>query len=239
MFKYFFNIIILIMLYICSTPIGNLNDVSFRLIETLKKCEFIVCEDTRRCKILLKKFNIKNKKIIICNEFNEKKIKNKIISLLKKDKEIALISDSGTPLISDPGFEVVREAIRNNIKITSIPGPCSLISALTISGLPTNKFAFYGFLPKSINKRKKIFESLKESNITSIFFESPHRIIPTLKIINEILKDRLIVLVKELTKMHEKVIRGNANEIINLINKDKKLIKGEFVLLIAPKGYKI
>jgi 16S rRNA (cytidine1402-2'-O)-methyltransferase len=229
-------------LYIVATPIGNLQDITLRAIETLKSADFIVCEDTRRTgnliNLLIGKENL-NAKYISYFEHNEEQKIPEIINLLSQDKNIALVSDSGTPLISDPGYKLVRECINNDINVISIPGPSSLISGLIASGLPTDKFTFLGFLPKSSGKRMKLLsfskEALEKVQTTIIIFESPFRLLKTLSEIKSVFGEISIVVCRELTKMHEEVRRGKPSELIEYY--EKKGVKGEIVLLFNTKSY--
>lgn len=215
------------MLYIISSPIGNLEDITFRAIRILSLVDYILSEDTRKTSILLKKYNIK-KPLFSFHKFNERFKEDKIIKDLENKQEIALISDAGTPLISDPGFSLVKKCIEKKIEITSIPGPCSIITALTLSGLNPISFQFLGFFPKK-PKDRDIQKILTFKGI-SIFFESNKRILKTLKILQKHEKNLYIVLARELTKKFEECIRGHLDEILNIIS--KKNIKGEIVLLI-------
>lgn len=217
-------------LYIVSTPIGNLGDITLRALDTIKIVELILAEDTRRTYILLKCHNIANKPLMSYNDYNKKKRTIFAINLLKQGKPVALVSDSGTPCISDPGFYLVRECIRNNIAVIPIPGASSIIAALVCSGLPSDSFSFYGFLPKSKNKRLAFFESIKESSQTIIFFESPYRIKATLEIMNGAIPTHTLVIARELTKKFEEFIRGTVTNVHNTC-KDKD-IKGELVVLL-------
>lgn len=235
-------------LYLVATPIGNLEDITIRAIKTLFSVDIILCEDTRRTGQLINnlKFQIPNTKyqintnyiknpkfISFYDEVEEKRIPE-IIELLEQGTDIALVSDSGTPLIADPGYKLVRECLKRNIKVVSIPGPTSLISALISSGLPPDQFLFLGYLTASQTKRKKLLKNLKlligSSLIhpTVIFFESPHRIIESLSDIMEVYGDIEIVLCRELTKIHEEIWRGKVSEGIKHFTNPK----GEFVLLI-------
>lgn len=219
------------MLFIVSTPIGNLKDISYRAVDVLKSVDVILAEDTRRTKILLKEYEIENKKLISFNDFNKEGRTKTAIKLLKEGKNIALCSDSGTPGISDPGFYIVREAVKNDIEISSIPGACAFVSALVCSGLPTDKFGFFGFLPKKEKKLIELFVNIKNTgNYTYIFYESPHRILKTLEIMKEIIPDKQVVIARELTKKFEEFVRGSAKEVFDKLH-DKK-IKGEIVILI-------
>ncbi|MBU0756857.1 MAG: 16S rRNA (cytidine(1402)-2'-O)-methyltransferase [Nanoarchaeota archaeon] len=220
------------MLYLVATPIGNLSDITLRAIETLKNCELILAEDTRRTGILLKRYDIANR----MESFNDnnKEIKTKrIVPLLKQEKDIALVSDSGTPGISDPGFYLTRECIREQIAVSPIPGASAFISALIASGLPTDRFAFYGFLPKKPGKLKKILEEIKIREETSIFYESPHRIRKVIDTMCEVIPGRTVVLAREITKKFEEFIRGTPAEIREMTKEHS--LKGEFVVLIGKK----
>jgi len=216
------------MLYIVSTPIGNLKDITFRAIDTLREVDLILAEDTRRTGILLKRWLIKDKQIISYNDANKTRVTKQAIELLRQGKDLALVSDSGTPGISDPGFYLIREAIKYNIQISPIPGPTALISALVCSGLPTDKFEFYGFIPKKQSQKEKFFKNLKDTTV--IFYESPHRIIKTLKTMNNIIPEKNIVIARELTKKFEEFIRGTVKGVYNKL-KDKEL-KGEIVVIL-------
>ena len=197
-------------LYIISTPIGNLGDITKRAIDTLKKLDILLVEDTRVSGKLLKNFDIEVK-MVSFNEYSEKTKTASAISLLKEGKIVGIISDAGTPLISDPGFLLVREAVKNGIQITAIPGPTALIYALSVSGLPVDKFIFLGYLPKKEGKRINNLKNLKKTSeyitATVIFYESPYRLLPTLKNIYEVFGNIDIVVCRELTKMHEEVLR--------------------------------
>ena len=216
-------------LYLVSTPIGNLQDITFRAIDTLKKSEYILCEDTRISKILLEKYEIKSK-LISNHKFNEKKNLSRIIKLLKEGSIISLISDAGTPVVSDPGTFLVNECIKNNLEIIPIPGPSSVLSAISISGF-SEKFLFYGFFPE---KRKTLIEDLKElSNFNNsiVFFISPkkiNRIIPFLK---ENFSGRKILICREMTKYYEEFIRSD----IDLLDQLNFELKGELTLVISEK----
>lgn len=217
------------MLYIVSTPIGNLKDITLRAIDTLREVDLILAEDTRRTKILLREYMIKDKQIISYNDINKTGVAKQAIELLKQGKNLALVSDSGTPGISDPGFYLIREAVKYNIQISPIPGPTAIISALVCSGLPTDKFGFFGFLPKKESKKREVFEWIsKTDNLTFIYYESPHRILKTLRLMNEIIPEKNIVIARELTKKFEEFIRGKVKGVYQKVKK----IKGEIVLVI-------
>ena len=222
-------------LYIISTPIGNLSDISSRALEILSSVNLIAAEDTRVSRKLLNHYKIKNK-LISYNDFNENFKAESLLGLLKNDKNIAVISDAGTPCISDPGYRIVNMALMNNIKVISIPGATSLIAALSISGLPSDKFFFEGFLPKKkgLNKRMKILSKL---DATIIIFESPKRVVKTLNKILDFMGDRVVSLCKEITKIHETTYFGRISEVLDKISQNT--IKGEFVVMVAKEGYEI
>jgi 16S rRNA (cytidine1402-2'-O)-methyltransferase len=219
-------------LYIVSTPIGNLKDITLRALEILKSVDLIACEDTRHTGLLLNHYNIKNK-LTSFYEYNKKERTPEIISLLKQDKSVAIVSDAGTPGISDPGYYLIREAIKENLSVIPIPGPSALLAALVVSGLSSDRFAFEGFLQKREGRKCKKLESLKTELRTMVFYDSPYRVINTLKDILEILGDRNIVLERELTKKFETVMRGKTSEILHEL--ENKKIKGEIVLVV--EGY--
>ena len=219
-------------MYIISTPIGNLGDITKRAIDTLRNLDILLVEDTRVSGKLLKNFDIEAK-MVSFNEYSEKTKTASIISLLKEGKTVGIISDSGTPLISDPGFLLVREAIKNDIKVIAIPGPTALIYALTVSGLPTDKFIFLGYLPKKEGKRTNILKNLKKTSdyitTTVIFYESPYRLLATLRNIGEVFGDIDVVVCREMTKMHEEVLRESVPKLIEHFS--TITLKGEFTLL--------
>ncbi|MCX8095181.1 MAG: 16S rRNA (cytidine(1402)-2'-O)-methyltransferase [Caldisericia bacterium] len=217
-------------LYIVSTPIGNLSDITIRALKILREVEIILCEDTRVTIKLLNRYRIKNKKLISYFEGNEAKRKDEIIDLLKKGKNVALVSDAGTPCVSDPGEVIVKEAIKHGILIEVIPGPSSIISSLIISGLKTTPFIFLGFFPRKKGEIEDLINKYFFINGTIIFYESPHRILKTLKILKEKFPERNISIIKELTKINEKVYRGKLKEVFYEIEKSE--IKGEYVILI-------
>jgi 16S rRNA (cytidine1402-2'-O)-methyltransferase len=222
-------------LYIVSTPIGNLEDITLRALRILKEVDLIAAEDTRHTSHLLKHYDI-HTPLTSYFEGNELKKKEFILSKLKHGDRIALVSDAGTPGISDPGFRLIQLAIENQIPVVPIPGPSALISALSIAGLPTDAFLFKGFLPHKSKKRQDLLKQLKEVRETLIFYESPHRLAETLKDILETLGDREMVLTRELTKVYEEVLRGRVSQIRSQIGERK--LKGEITLVIEGKTRK-
>jgi len=221
-------------LFIVSTPIGNLKDITLRAIDTLKEVDLIACEDTRHTKKLLSHYGISTP---TTSYFEHNKIKKGeyLVSLLKEDKNVALVSDSGTPGISDPGYKIINLAIENEIPVTIIPGPCAFVSALVLSGMPTDSFIFLGFLSFKGAKRRKQLEALKKEKRTIILYESPHRLVKTLGDILDILEDREIAIARELTKMFEEALRLKVSEAIQHFTKTPP--RGEFVLIIKGACY--
>ena len=225
-------------LFIVSTPIGNLEDITYRAVDTLKNVDLILAEDTRHSAKLFSHFQI-SKKLIAFHDHNEKSQYMKIIEKLKDGLNIALISDAGTPLINDPGFNLVRSAKQENINVVPIPGPSSPIAALSASGLPADSFTFLGFVPTKDSERINFLEKLKYSSGTSIFFESPSRILKTTKLIKEIFgSKRNVCLAKEISKIHETIITGDIDEIIHYLEESSDHQKGEFVVLVGGLNYK-
>jgi 16S rRNA (cytidine1402-2'-O)-methyltransferase len=222
-------------LYIVSTPIGNLKDITFRAIETLKEVDFILCEDTRTSGNLLKHLEIK-KELISLNAFNESKKIDFIVNRILSKQTAALITDAGTPAISDPGVRLVSTCINKGIEVISIPGATALIAALSISGLPTDSFVFEGFIPQKKGRQTKL-KSLAEEKRTIILYESMHRIEKLINELNQHLPDRFIVVCREITKKFEETWRGFPKDIKESL--DQKTIKGEFVVVIAPKDWKV
>ena len=220
------------MLYVICTPIGNLNDFSLRSINTLNSVDKIFAEDTRVAAKLFQHHNIKRKTLPF-HEHNEKEVSSKIIKLIKSGESIAFLSDAGAPLISDPGYPLIQKCVEEDITFTVLPGPSALINAVILSGLPSNKFVFMGFLPKQIEGRKKIAMKFKNSDITHIFFESAKRISKTIDIFLEVLGPNIQVSIcREMTKEFESIFRGSLFEIKNKIITKKITLLGEFVLLL-------
>lgn len=226
-------------LYIVATPIGNLQDITLRAIETLKKVEVIACEDTRKTGILLKTLGIQRENINLISYYEQNEISRipEILNALKNDISVALISDAGTPAISDPGFKLIRECVKEGIRVESIPGASSVISSLVVSGLPTDKFIFLGYPPRKPGHRVKFFENIKDSykfiESTVIIFEAPHKILNTLGEMLEVFGDINIVVERELTKIHEEVRREKISE--SITHFEKITPKGEFVILFNLK----
>jgi 16S rRNA (cytidine1402-2'-O)-methyltransferase len=216
-------------LSIVATPIGNLKDITFRAMETLKTVDLIACEDTRHTKKLLLHYGITTP---TTSYFEHNKIKKGeyLIGLLKEGKNVALVSDSGTPGISDPGYNIINLAIKNNVALTVIPGPCAFIVALVQSGMPTDSFVFEGFLPNKSGKRRNYLKLLKDEKRTMIFYESPHRLLKTLADIQDILGDRDIVISRELTKVFEETLRMKVSSVIQHFTKNPA--RGEFILIL-------
>lgn len=213
-------------LSIVSTPIGNLGDITLRAIKTISSADAILCEDTRHTGQLLHLLNIKNSRLIRFDDHTEQNSLPEIIELLQSDKHIALVSDAGTPLISDPGFRIVRECIKRGIAVESVPGPTAAIAALTVSGLPVNHFLFLGYPPEKSSHRSKLFASLPKDT-TIIFYCAPHKLIQTLEDMKNTLGDINIVITRELTKIHEEVWRGTLLETLTHFPNPQ----GEFILL--------
>ena len=218
-------------LYLVATPIGNLDDITLRAINTLKEVDFIAAEDTRHSLKLLNHLGI-SKPLISYHRHNEDVKSELLIEKLKDNKNIALITDAGTPGISDAGEEIVKQCIENEIKIVPIPGACAFVNALICSGLDTTEFTFLGFLPLNKKNRKEQLEKIKSCKSTSILYEAPHKLTSTLKDLAEILDDRKIVLAKEITKIHEDFIYGTAKELLEKLDNPK----GEFVILIEKSN---
>ena len=220
------------MLYIVSTPIGNLKDITFRAVETLQNCDLIAAEDTRHTRKLCNHYEIKTP-LTSYFDHNKSVKTDKIIKLLKEGKDVSLVTDAGTPGISDPGYRLINVAKENDIPITVVPGSTALIAALTLSGLPCDRFVFEGFLPVKSNARRKRLEELKGEGRTIIFYESPHRILKSLKDIEDVLDNPEITVVRELTKKFEEVKRGRANQLGDHFQENSP--RGEFVTLFNLK----
>ena len=222
-------------LFVVGTPIGNLEDITLRAISTLQNVDLILAEDTRNSKKLLSAHNIDTKMMSYHEHSNEKETK-RIISLLLDGKNLALISDAGTPTISDPGYGLIRDCIKKEIKIIPIPGASAITTAMSVSGLPSDSFTFFGFLPQKKGRIKKIKELLKVDN-TIILFESPFRLVKTLNQLKEYLGNRSVVVGRELTKLYEEIIRGNLEDVIKYFSKSN--VKGEIVIMIGKDDDRI
>lgn len=219
-------------LYIVATPIGNLKDITLRAVDVLKQVDLIACEDTRHTKKLTSHYNINT---LLTSYFEHNKLKKAkyIIGFLKEGKSVALVSDAGTPGISDPGYRLIKDAIENNINVTVIPGPSAIISSLVVSGLPTDRFFFEGFLSNKSAARRKRLETLKHVKRTIIFYESPHRLIKCLNDMLDIFGNITAVCTRELTKKFEEIKRAPLKELISHFQEKKP--KGEFVILVNSR----
>lgn len=222
-------------IYLVATPIGNLSDMSVRAIDTLKNVDIIACEDTRNTIRLLNHFDIKAP-LTSYHEYNKIDKAYELCEKVKAGKDIAFVSDAGMPAISDPGYELVDIAYKEGLCVTVIPGASAVVSALAISGISSRRFSFEGFLPSDKNEKKQILAELSEESRTIILYEAPHRLIKTLKEIFEYLGDRRVSIVRELTKLHEEVLRGNLSNIIADYESEKVAIRGEYVLVIEGKS---
>lgn len=220
------------MLYLIATPIGNLNDISLRALETLRQVDVVASEDTRKTGLLLKHFDI-HKPQISFHEHNEQRVGTRIEELLKQGQSVAVVSDAGTPGISDPGFSLVRRAIEAQIEFTMIPGPAAFVMALVLSGLPVHSFTFRGFPPRKTVGRQKFFQVDKDAPHTLIYYESPYRLESFLRDALEVFGDRPAAIANDLTKLFEKVERGTISTLLSSVEQTK--LKGEFVVLIAGK----
>lgn len=221
-------------LYLIPTPIGNLDDITIRSLNTLKTVDVILCEDTRDTGLLLSHYDIK-KKLVSCHEYNEDKIIDKVVSMLKDGLNIGLVTDQGTPIISDPGYIVSRGVIDAGFNVISLPGATAFVPALTSSGIEPSPFLFYGFLNSKSSKQKTELKSLKDLKYTIIFYESVHRMKETLGNMLEILGDRNIAVCRELSKIHEEIVRDNISNIIPLVD----TMKGEFVIVVEGNKKKV
>lgn len=218
-------------LYIVATPIGNIKDISFRAIEVLENVDFIICEDTRVTNILLKNYNIK-KPLLVYNDHSDQVMRNKILSLLDEGKNLALVSDAGTPLISDPGYKLIQVLHKNNITVNAIPGSCSVIAALSIAGVATDRFMFMGFLPAKVNAKSAVFAEVQAIKTTLVFFEASNRLLETLGVIEDYFANRKVAIVREITKIYEEVVKGSAAQVAQYFNDHPDKLRGEIVLII-------
>lgn len=218
-------------LFVVGTPIGNLEDITFRALRTLKEVDLIACEDTRRTQHLLNHYAIKTPTASY-HEHNELTCAPELIIQLEQGSHIALVSDAGMPVISDPGYRLVSLAIRHNIPVIPIPGASAFVAALAAAGLPVDKFRFLGFLPRKKAARRKALEELRGASKTLVFYEAPHRVIEMLEDIRDVLGDPPVVVAREVTKVHEEFLRGSASEVWARLK--KKPVKGEMTVLVAP-----
>lgn len=218
-------------LYLVATPIGNLEDITLRALRVLRECDVVAAEDTRRTGQLLKHFEL-SKPLLSYFQFNEARRSEEIIARLARGEKVALVTDAGSPGISDPGERVVKAAIAAGFRVESVPGPCALVAGLTASGLPTDEFHFIGFLPHKSGQRRNRLESLKAFAGTLVLYESPYRIEKLLGELNEAFPDRNVVLARELTKKFEEYLRGQPAELLELAR--KRSLKGEFVVMVGP-----
>ena len=220
-------------LYVVATPIGNLEDITLRALDILAAVDVIAAEDTRRTRVLMSRYSL-DKPLLTLQEHNEEQKAPKLVERLCRGESIALVSDAGTPLLSDPGFRLVRLASEAGIEVVTVPGPSSITAALSISGLPTDRFTFEGFLPSRHTARVKCLSALKSEPRTLVFFESSHRIRESLEDLAEVLGEaRAVALCREMTKQFETVLRGSLGEVGQQVNSDQNQRKGEFVLVVA------
>jgi len=221
-------------LYLVATPIGNLEDTTHRALRVLREVDLVACEDTRHTRVLLNRYGIKTKTISY-HEHNERERADQLCKLLEAGQSIAIVSDAGTPLISDPGFRVVNAAIERGINVVPIPGPAAFVSALAASGLPCDQFFFAGFLPPRTKARRARLEELRAVPATLIFYEAPHRIAAALKDARDVIGDRKAVVARELTKLHEEIARGSLSELVDRFS-IAGAARGEMVLMISSEA---
>ena len=222
-------------LYVVATPIGNLNDITFRALEVLKSVDIIACEDTRQSLKLLNHYDIK-KKLVAYHKFNEGEKYSSLIDDLKNDKDIAIITDAGTPCISDPGYVLIREAHKNNINVIGIPGASAVVTALSISGLDTSEFSFVGFLPTDNTKFKEQIDKIINSEIkTFVIYESPKRLLKLVEKLKEIFNNSKLFIASDLTKIHERNFYGKIEDVYNNISNDPNIEKGEYVIILEKE----
>jgi 16S rRNA (cytidine1402-2'-O)-methyltransferase len=221
-------------LHVVATPIGNLGDITIRALATLAAAETVLCEDTRTSGKLMERFAIRTR-LSPYHEHNAQKVRPEILERLGQGAAIALISDAGMPLVSDPGYRLVNEAVALGIPVTACPGPSAVLTGLALSGLPTDRFLFAGFVPQKQGERKRLFAEFARLKATLIFFESPHRIIETLHDLGAALPGRNVAVTRELTKLHEEVLRGTPEEIAAQLE-SRASVKGEITLLVGPPG---
>ncbi|MFK5954635.1 MAG: 16S rRNA (cytidine(1402)-2'-O)-methyltransferase [Desulfobacterium sp.] len=218
-------------LYVVATPVGNLEDITFRAVRILKEVDLIAAEDTRHTARLLSHYNIKNS-VISCHEHNEVQRLDLLLDKLSQGKNIALVSDAGTPTISDPGYQLVKKVAQEGIRVVPIPGPSAAIAGLSVSGLPTDSFLFMGFLHRKKGRRQSALQGVKDEVATLIFYESPRRIIVLLEELISILGDRPAMVAREITKIHEEFLRGSLSQILGILQ-SRPSVKGECVIFVA------
>lgn len=219
-------------LYIVPTPIGNMDDITIRAINTLKGSDLILCEDTRVTKPLLQKYDI-IAKLSVYNDYSDNNTRLKILNRIKEGKIISLVSDAGTPLIADPGYKLIDFLRAEGVHVDVLPGACSVISALCLSGMPTDQFMFLGFMPRKLAAQESLLKEIAISSATCIFFENPKRIVETLNMINQVLGTRICAIVREISKIYQEVLKGSCLELMKLLK--TKEIKGEVVLLLQSE----
>jgi 16S rRNA (cytidine1402-2'-O)-methyltransferase len=219
--------------YLVATPIGNLDDLSARAAETLRSVDCVLAEDTRKARVLLGRLGIRVE-VRSYHDHNEARMIPAIVREIKDGTRFALIADAGTPLVSDPGYQLVRRLAAEGIAVTAIPGPCAVTTALVLSGLPPDRFTFYGYVPRKAGERDGLIREAAESPYTSIFYESPHRILKTLEACARILGEREVVIARELTKLHEEVLRGTAAELLARFETAQP--RGELTVLVRGLG---
>lgn len=220
-------------LFVVATPIGNIGDVSQRALQTLQEVELVAAEDTRNTGLLLKRLGL-SRQMVALHEHNERAQTERLLALLTAGQSIALVSDAGTPLINDPGFRLVDAALEGGIRVVPIPGPSSIITALCVSGQPTDRFCFEGFLPSKSTQRKRVLRALADETRTMVFFESPHRVLDSLRDFVDVFgTDRSITVARELTKKFETVKRGSLEGVVHWMSSESMQTRGEFVLVVA------
>lgn len=219
-------------LYVTATPIGHLGDVTLRALATMAAVDILLCEDTRTTGKLLERYGIRTR-LMAYHEHNAAKVRPAILRALGEGQAIALVSDAGMPLVSDPGYRLVGDCVAEAIPVTAIPGASAVLMALALSGLPTDRFAFLGFLPTRSGERKKLLTEFMGVKATSIAFESPHRVVDALADVEDVLNNRRVAVSRELTKLHEEVLRGTAHE-VRAILAARPSVKGEITMVIAP-----
>ena len=219
-------------LYIVATPIGNLGDMTLRGLDTLKKVDVIACEDTRNTMHLLTHFGI-SKRLMACHDHNEEGRSTEIANMIRNGQSVALVSDCGMPLVSDPGFRIVRKILSEGLKLDVIPGPTAFVAGLVLAGMPVEKFIFLGFLPPKQSKRIRYMEEIRNFSGTVILYESPYKLIKTLEFIRNNVETEKVSVVKEITKLHQKVISGTMDEVVSGLGTEK--IRGEYVIYFTIK----